>query len=261
MSSPRIVSFVPSWTETLVEAGANVVGRTRFCIHAPKSIPAVGGTKDFNLERIKELEPDLFVLDREENTRPMADALEGVAPLFVSHVRNVADMPGELKALALAIQEGGGAEAVVSRLNDLAVRYEQVLALPPRSFSLPDFPGLMEWVGRKPEAHENFEHVLYAIWKDPWMAAAEETFIASMLASIGLQPSMIWPKKLGAYPQFELEKLPPRTLVLLSSEPYPFHKRKPEIPGSLVAIVDGESFSWFGIRALRFLETNAGKTD
>ena len=45
----RVVSLVPSWTETLIEAGVDVVGRTRFCLHPRdrvKSIPAVGGTKD-----------------------------------------------------------------------------------------------------------------------------------------------------------------------------------------------------------------------
>ena len=43
-----MISMVPSWTETLIAAGANVVGRTRFCVH-PKDavavIPSFGGTK------------------------------------------------------------------------------------------------------------------------------------------------------------------------------------------------------------------------
>ena len=53
----RVVSFVPSWTETLISAQVEVVGRTRFCIHPEgeiKSIPVVGGTKNINLERFKE---------------------------------------------------------------------------------------------------------------------------------------------------------------------------------------------------------------
>jgi hypothetical protein len=45
----RVVSFVPSWTETLLECGVNVVGRTRYCIHPTEkiqNIAIIGGTKD-----------------------------------------------------------------------------------------------------------------------------------------------------------------------------------------------------------------------
>ena len=47
----RVVSLVPSLTETLIDCGVNVVGRTRFCIHPADrvhDIPAVGGTKQVN---------------------------------------------------------------------------------------------------------------------------------------------------------------------------------------------------------------------
>lgn len=29
----RVVCMVPSWTETLIECGVKVVGRTRYCVH------------------------------------------------------------------------------------------------------------------------------------------------------------------------------------------------------------------------------------
>ena len=64
----RVICLVPSLTETLIECGVNVVGRTRFCIH-PKDrveqIAKVGGTKGVNWERCAQLEPDLVVFDRE----------------------------------------------------------------------------------------------------------------------------------------------------------------------------------------------------
>ena len=44
----------------------------------------------------------------------------------------------------------------------------------------------------------------------------------------------------------------------MSSEPYPFHKRKDKLAldelGAGSAIVDGERFGWFGLRSLEFLE-------
>jgi len=68
----RVVSLIPSWTETLIEASRHsdfeVVGRTRFCIHPDdciNNIPVVGGTKDVNWQRVMDCKPDLLLLDRE----------------------------------------------------------------------------------------------------------------------------------------------------------------------------------------------------
>ena len=43
--------MVPSLTETLIECGVEVIGRTRFCVHPldkVSTIPVVGGTKEIN---------------------------------------------------------------------------------------------------------------------------------------------------------------------------------------------------------------------
>ena len=97
--------------------------------------------------------------------------------------------------------------------------------------------------------------VLYVIWKDPWMGVSRDTFIGSVLDRFwwgGLLP--VFPVK---YPELELTKYDPaRTLLLFSSEPYPFLKRRAELDGLgfPYAFVDGESLSWFGVRTLAFLE-------
>lgn len=46
----RVISMVPSWTETLIYCGIEVVGRTRYCIHPEEAqkISVVGGTKDIS---------------------------------------------------------------------------------------------------------------------------------------------------------------------------------------------------------------------
>ena len=59
----------------LIEAGIEVVGRTRFCIHPRekiKNIPAVGGTKNVDWQKVNELKADLLILDQEENPKWMA---------------------------------------------------------------------------------------------------------------------------------------------------------------------------------------------
>ena len=242
MSRLRVVSLVPSWTETLIEAGANVVGRTRFCVHpaaAVASIPSVGGTKDLRLEKLRELKPDLVVLDREENTAAMALAVDGLAKIFVSHVEHVQQMPAELSRLATEFSAGDaagiGVELVRAELLSYAGRFERIL--------------------REPSAlHNDSSRFAYCIWKNPWMAVGKDTFIASMLERSGYDLASLWPAGRGKYPEFTLEELPREVRVLLSSEPYPFAKKFPVEITNETLLVDGESFSWFGIRALRYLE-------
>ncbi|MFY9783027.1 MAG: helical backbone metal receptor, partial [Acidimicrobiales bacterium] len=61
----RIVSLVPSITETLSAWNREPIACTRFCERP--DLAHVGGTKDPKLDRIVELNPDLVVMDAEEN--------------------------------------------------------------------------------------------------------------------------------------------------------------------------------------------------
>ncbi|WP_428610259.1 helical backbone metal receptor, partial [Sedimenticola sp.] len=73
----RVVSLIPSITESLIDCHVNLVGRSRFCIHPVPQvghIPVVGGTKQVDWQAMACLAPDLVVLDREENTREMAES-------------------------------------------------------------------------------------------------------------------------------------------------------------------------------------------
>ncbi len=244
----RVVSLVPSWTETLIEAGVDVVGRTRFCIH-PKDrvagIARVGGTKDWDFERIRGLKPDLLVLDREENPKFMSEQSE--IPWIATDVRSVEDMPGQLDLLA----ERTGSE----ELRRIGERWRAILKISPQPRSK-DPPSLLEW-GRKPSGA--VEQAIYLIWRDPWMAAGRGTFIASVLDRFGW--GELVPEMGSKYPKVDLEALDRgRTLLLFSSEPYPFLKKRADLDalGFPYAFVDGENLSWFGVRALRFLERELG---
>ena len=90
--APRVVSLVPSVTETLLAWGLTPVACTRFC--EQPSLPHVGGTKDPDIDAIVALQPDLVVLDREENRRPDAEALEAAGlRLHVLHVHDLLGLP------------------------------------------------------------------------------------------------------------------------------------------------------------------------
>lgn len=243
----RVISLVPSWTETLVDAGVEVIGRTRFCIH-PKDrlagIPVVGGTKDWDLEKIRSLNPDLVVLDEEENPKFMSEA--GL-PSVATHVTSVETVPTALRQLRFATKN--------LALEKMAVEWDAILARPAlaRWNGSTDLPGVLEW-GRKPT--REIERVFYVIWRDPWMVVSRDTFIASILEKCGLEGTIeIFHSK---YPKIELESLPRKesTLLLFSSEPFPFLKKREGLGelGCPYAIVDGEKFSWFGSRSLAFLK-------
>jgi hypothetical protein len=240
----RVVSLVPSWTETLLECGVEVVGRTRFCIHpAPRvrSIPVIGGTKDWDLKAIAELKPDLVVLDREENPKSMSE--ESQWPWLATHVASCEDLPRELALLQAKIP--------TADFRFVIERWERVLREPKLSrWNGGDFPGLIEW-GQKPKSE--IEKIVYVIWKNPWMAVSKKTFIGSVLERCGLG-TVEFSKK---YPEFLMSDFTAtNTLFLFSSEPFPFLKQKRSLEelGVPYAIVNGESFSWFGIRSLKFLE-------
>src|SRR5680860_282787 len=87
----RIISLVPSQTELLVALGLeeNIVGITKFCIHPKylrKSKTVVGGTKKVHFDKIRALNPELILCNKEENTLGMVLELEKIAPVHVSEI-------------------------------------------------------------------------------------------------------------------------------------------------------------------------------
>lgn len=241
----RVVSLVPSWTETLVECGVEVVGRTRYCVHpaAVKGIPVVGGTKDLSLSAVEALKPDLLLVDKEENLPWMAEGRGWKT--HVTHVGTASDLRGELNRLGSLL----GNEKLIA----LAEEWEQELARPyADGRRVSQMPGVLEWI-REPTSEP--AQLLYLIWREPWMVVDRATFAGSLLTHLGY--GSLLPGFPVRYPKLDLSTFDPdRTLLLFSSEPYPFGRKRAEIRelGFPAALVDGEAYSWFGIRSLRFLQ-------
>lgn len=243
----NVISLVPSWTETLLECGINVIGRTRFCIHPSEEIehiPVVGGTKDIDWDKVKNLEPDLVLLDKEENPKAFFD--ECTFPTFVTHITSIRDVTVALLNLSEKFEN--------QRLFNLAGRWQSISESPQLKIKdLEKFPGLIQWVKRPTH---RIKKIQYLIWRDPWMTVSKETFIGSVLLKFGIDKYMNdYEEK---YPEINLEDFDPKsTLLLCASEPYPFHKKIEELKKLPFPsmIVNGESYSWFGLRTLMFLET------
>ena len=237
--------MVPSLTETLIECGVNVVGRTKFCIHPEErvgNIPRVGGTKQLNWQRCLEQKPDLVIFDREENLKEMADACP--VPWHATHIKSIHGIGTELRELAHRLD--------CAELFNVADRWEELSTRPRlESVDWSNVPGQLETLNNAQNAYTRIE---YMIWRDPWMAVNSRTFIGSMLEKIGFADLL--GEHSVPYPQLQDSQVgEPNTFYLFSSEPYPFLNEQKTLKESGIngAIVDGEVYSWFGIRSLRAL--------
>ena len=226
----RIVSLCPSQTEYLYALGLadRIVGRTRFCIHPQPAIAGarrVGGTKDVDLVRIRALRPDFILAEMEEQTREVVERLAREYPVAVTRVENLTDGLRMLQTVGTWVGRDALANVWHGRIA--------------RAFdSIPPAPAL---------------RTAYLIWRNPWMGAGPNTYIDSILAHLGLVN--IWTYPAARYPTFDLADLAGSEpeLVLLSSEPYPFRARhvaeiQSVVPKARVLLVDGEWFSWYGVR-------------
>lgn len=243
----RVVSLVPSTTETLLAWGIVPVGVTRFCEHP--ELPQVGGTKNPNISAVVELRPDLVVMCHEENRAVDAEALRN-AGLAVHDIApaSVAEVPAALVALADAVGVDGvdlpdmpGSTAAVSPAG---------AAASPGSEDSPDLPG-----GRRPEPLGLRAFV--PIWRRPLMTINATTYGSSVLEAIGVT-NVFGPDGVGEpgdaarYPVVELTEAAARRpdLVLAPSEPYswkPAHLE--ELAGvAPVVPVDGQDLFWWGVR-------------
>jgi len=227
----RIVSLVPSQTELLFDLGLGerVVGITKFCIHPKewfKGKARVGGTKNFSLEAIDQLNPDLVMGNKEENDEERIIQLSKKYPVWMS---DIVDLPS---AMGMIAQVGG--------IVDASGRADQ----------------LIQEIESRFKSIKKFERqkTLYLIWRKPWMAAGKNTFIDAMLSKVGLTNGV----EAGRYPELTIEQIKDLSpeLILLSSEPYPFkekhiHELSVLLPTAKIVLVDGEMFSWYGSRLLK----------
>jgi ABC-type Fe3+-hydroxamate transport system substrate-binding protein len=229
----RIVSLVPSQTALLAALGLDkrVVGITRFCEHPREwflTKNRVGGTKDADPARIRLLQPDLILANKEENTAALVEQLEREIPIWVSDVRHLAHATQMIREVGQLTQT---APKAAEMAQDIERQFAQLKTL------------------QKPLK------VVYVIWKNPWMAVSGDTFIGDMLRRIGFEN--IFEQSPERYPEFvwsELENKP--DVVLLSSEPFPFQDRHvDELRAILehhihIQLVDGALFSWYGSHLL-----------
>lgn len=228
----RIISLVPSQTELLHYLGldAEIVAITKFCVHPHswfRHKTRVGGTKSPDIEKIKSLQPDLIIANKEENRKEDIEALSEHFPVYVSDIST-------LEAALQMITDIGEITATTERAEELVTGIRN-------NFNL------LQPSGKPLKA-------AYFIWQKPLMAAGGDTFINDMMRRCGLHNIF---SGTARYPETTIEWLLEKgcEVLLLSSEPFPFKEEhaealRKELPGVKVLLADGEMFSWYGSRLL-----------
>lgn len=234
MTDPhRVVSLVPSTTETLFALGLGeaVAGYTRFAVHPQDHLTPekwIGGTKNPKIDRIVALAPQIVFANREENRAEDVSALEDAGiPVWVAEPRTVQDAIDDIRAMGRLLNRSARANALADEgagaLRDVR---EAARRRPPWRF-------------------------VYYIWREPWMAAGDETFIHALLAEAGGINVCT-----GRYPTLPPSEVPSVSpdVILLSSEPFPFGQAHiDEVQRAVdanipIRLVDGELLSWHGVR-------------
>lgn len=233
----RIVCLVPSITELLVDLGlsSSIVAITKFCVHPKylrKEKVIVGGTKNVNLEKIKALDPDIIICNKEENTKKIVESCKLITSTYVSDIYTIED-------LILLIQQFGEIFCCNEEAKEIIITIEE------------KYNNFLDFVHPLPRLK-----VVYFIWKNPWMIAANHTFINHVLNINNFQNVFI---KKERYPEISLNslvKISNIDVIFLSSEPYPFQEKdvielQNKFKDSKIILVNGEFFSWYGTRMLK----------
>jgi ABC-type Fe3+-hydroxamate transport system substrate-binding protein len=229
----RIVSLVPSQTELLSYLGLDrhVVGVTRFCEHpdhwrSDKTV--VGGTKQVDVDAVRSLEPDFVLANLEENEREDVEALDAIAPVYVTEVKTVPEALDIIRTVGTLV----GRDAFARQLAaGIAERFDE----------LPAFAAL---------------RAVYLIWRDPYMSVGGDTFIHDVMRRAGLDN--VYGDR-TRYPEVTVGEIADEDpdVVLCSSEPFPFHQKdrftadlREALSPERVRVVNGQAFSWYGSRLL-----------
>lgn len=236
----RIISLVPSLTELLYDLGLSdeVIGITKFCVHPEEWFQTkqrAGGTKNPNLQLIRELQPDLVLANKEENRKEDILALRGQIQVYTSDVSTIEENIEVVRHIGLLANREDESERLIKEIES--------------HYLAPCLGG-----DTSPQNHTKFS-ALYLIWRDPWLSVGGDTFIHHMMDRAGFQNCL---GQLTRYPAIDPANWQGEhpAFILLSSEPYPFkEKHIPELqqffPDSKILLVDGEFFSWYGSRVVK----------
>jgi ABC-type Fe3+-hydroxamate transport system substrate-binding protein len=235
----KIVSLVPSITETLFELGLDneIAGITTFCILPVQKVKTkikVGGTKTPDRQKILQLHPDILLMNSEENRKEDAD-------FFINHGLKIhTSLPATVNDAAALIVELGQMFGVQQRAAELSAEIESLAEnLQPR---------------------KRFRSLIL-IWKRPYWTVNRTTYVDSICRAVGFDNSFASHNE--RYPQLnatDIRNSDPEA-VLFPDEPYVFKQKDleefarefpdlPAVKANRLLNFDGKYVTWHGYRTM-----------
>lgn len=231
----RIISLVPSQTELLYDLGCTeeVVAITKFCthpVHWYRSKTRIGGTKDFDTLKIRALNPDLIIANKEENDKDKLEELVKEFPVWISDVRNLEQATEMIRQVGEMTDRSSEASQINRKIKDKI----------------------------NSRTIQKSIRTAYLIWNNPMMSINRDTFIHDMLQRAGFE-NVFKDRQDSRYPiitESELKESKPE-LIMLSSEPFPFAEKhivdfQRKIPNAQIKLTDGRNWSWYGSALAEF---------
>ena len=269
-----VISLVPSITESMFDLnlGKRVIGRTDYCIYPEgkvDALPALGGTKNPDVQRIIAMQPGLVMANFEENRKEDVQALEEAGiPVWVTFPRTIPDVFNLLWNIMYLFDE----TMMVDRVRLIEQVYDRLLNL----------AETLEEEGGLPK-------VFVPIWHEPLMTVNKDTYVHEVLFVCGAQNVFAdrerqFPLKadLGEteplpaddsrvqgrdrrYPRVTLEEVEAAQpdVILLPSEPFQFGEQHislfsnldvPAAKHNRIHLVDGTLLTWHGTRVAYALD-------
>jgi iron complex transport system substrate-binding protein len=272
---PKIVSLVPSYTESLFDLGfgAWVVGVTDYCIHPASelaNVQRVGGVKDASIEQILALAPDVVIANQEENSSDTIHCLEDAGiSVWLSFPKSVADMFDVLGGMVRFYHD----ESASLRVRFLETSFDWAMQAaveqPKQTFFCPI------WQGQQDNGK---------VW---WMTFNSDTYASDLLEKLGgenvfatrqrrypleAEFDLVQAENPGQrdtrYPCVSLEEVIATQphVILLPDEPFEFDEARlaqimelladtPAVKAQRVYRIDGSLIAWYGTRIRLALET------
>ena len=235
----RVVSLIPSITETLFDLGVGdtVAGISKYCVYPAEAVKGkrkVGGQKNPDFEEIKKIDPDLIILNWEENKPEHIDYLSLRYKTWITYPKTVSDA----EQLLLELGQVFGVETKAAEFTD-EIRNSVIKLRSHRRAKL---------------------KALYLIWRNPWMSINHDTFIHHVMDVHHLENVYRHhPKRYFNVTSEDIEAANP-DVIILPDEPYHFlEKHKLEffhlsvsaVKSQRIFLADGTYFCWYGTRTAK----------
>ena len=272
---PKIVSLVPSYTESLFDLGfgAWVVGVTDYCIHPAAElakVERVGGVKNASVEQILALAPDVVIANQEENSLGTIRQLEDAGlSVWLSFPKSVAEMFEVLGGMVRFYHDEVASLRVRFLETSLDWAVQAAAEQPKQTFFCPIWQGQLD----------NGQ-----VW---WMTFNFDTYACDLLEKLGgvnvfakrqrrypleAEFGLVQAEDPGQrdtrYPCVSMEEViaAQPQVILLPDEPFVFDEAMqaqmmelladtPAVKNQRVYRIDGSLIAWYGTRIRLALET------